>query len=92
MRLPQTVEKVPLGLFRRTSQLRARLGGYAANPHTCWDRSVFCLGIAEAKNGFQKPASRANSFFSTSWSRCKMRLPVYILKKYRYYSKATPHN
>ncbi len=28
--------------------LHARLGGYAANPHTCRDRSVFCPGRVDA--------------------------------------------
>ncbi|MBP0982181.1 MAG: hypothetical protein J6A19_00505, partial [Oscillospiraceae bacterium] len=51
---------------RRTSALRARFGGIAAKPHTCADRSVFCPGRAGAKNGFQKPASRAKLGFSTS--------------------------
>lgn len=63
MRLPQTVEKVPLGLFRRTSTPRARFVGFADKPHTCADRSVFCPGKPVAKNRFQKPASRVNSVF-----------------------------
>ncbi len=46
--------------------LRARFVGVADKPHTCADRSVFCLGKAEAKNGFKKPASRANLTFSTA--------------------------
>ena len=62
----ETVEKVPTGLFRRTSAPRARFAGNADKPHTCVDRSVFCLGRAEAKNGFQMPTSRAKATFSTS--------------------------
>jgi hypothetical protein len=50
-----------------TSALRARFAGVADKPHTCADRSVFCLGRAEAKNGFQKLASWANLIFSTNW-------------------------
>ena len=48
----QSAEKV-LRLFRQsTSALRALIVGIAANSHTCADRCVFCLGKAEAKNGF----------------------------------------
>jgi len=36
-----------------TSALRARFVGAADKPHTCADRSVFCLGKAEAKKEFQ---------------------------------------
>ena len=54
------------GFSDEASALRARFVGYAAKPHTCADRSVFCLGGAEAKNGFQKPAARADCGFSTS--------------------------
>jgi len=63
MYILQTVEKLPLGVFRRTSQLRARLGGCAVNPYTCWDRSVFCLGKAEAKKDFKNPLRGWNSSF-----------------------------
>ena len=63
---PESVEKV-LRLFRqKTSTLRALTVGFADSSHTCADRSVFCLGRPEAKNGFQKPASRAKPIFSTS--------------------------
>jgi len=44
MKLLQTVEKSPLGLFRRTSAPRALIVGYADNSHTCADRSVFSTG------------------------------------------------
>ena len=54
----QRPSKNPLkGLFRRTTALRALIVGYADNSHTCAVSSVFCLGRAEAKNGFQKLAS-----------------------------------
>ncbi|MBD9060692.1 MAG: hypothetical protein EGR45_01545, partial [Ruminococcaceae bacterium] len=46
-------------LFRRTTALRALIVGYADNSHTCAVSSVFCLGRAKSKNGFQKLASRA---------------------------------
>ena len=52
-----------------TSALRARFVGVADKTHTCADRSVFCLGRAEAKNGFQKPASRANLIFRQTEGR-----------------------
>ena len=59
----QSVEKV-LRLFRQsTSALRARFVGVADKPHTCADRSVFRPGRPVAKNGFKKPASRANLTF-----------------------------
>ena len=59
-----SVEKV-LRLFRQsTSALRALIVGIAANSHTCADRCVFCLGRAEAKNGFQKSAARTILFFN----------------------------
>ena len=48
------------------SALPALIVGKADNSHSCADRSVFCLGKAEAKNGFKMPASRANSIFSTN--------------------------
>ena len=54
-----------------TSALRARFVGNADKPHTCADRSVFCLGRVDAvtlelRQKTEKPASRANSIFSTS--------------------------
>ena len=52
-----------------TSALRARFVGVADKTHTCADRSVFCLGRAEAKNGFQKPTSRANLIFRQTEGR-----------------------
>ena len=59
--------KNPLkGLFRRTTALRALIAGYADNSHTCAVSSVFCPGRPVAKNGFQKPTSRAKPIFSTS--------------------------
>ena len=42
-----------------TSALPALTAGKAVSSHSCADRSIFCPGKAGAKNGFQKPASRA---------------------------------
>ncbi len=47
-RNPETVEKSPLGLFRRTSALPALIVGFADNSHSCADRSVFCPGRVDA--------------------------------------------
>ncbi len=61
----QTVEKALKGFFAETSALRARFDGFAAKPHTCADRSIFWVGKAALKNGFQSPLCGQKLSFST---------------------------
>ena len=61
-------EKSPMGLFRRTFQLRARFAGCAVNPYTCWNRSVFYPGRAGVKKYFK--GTSKNRFEKGKWVEC----------------------
>ena len=63
MRLPQTVEKVPLGLFRRTSQLRARLRKRSVAYTLAGIEVFFASAELRQKTDFKSPLRGQIRFF-----------------------------
>ena len=60
----RTSKKSQRDFSAEASALPALIVGNADNSHSCADRSVFCLGRAEAKNGLKCPLRVQNLLFA----------------------------